>query len=244
MNLIRSLIRRRLKQWRSDERGVMSLEASLVIPLVCTVLVVMMICAVYMYQIIVVQFISETAVERAVFIWDQRDHDFSSGTIVSSNEHSIYQSDMLFRFIAKLVNFDSYANKTTLTVDTANSPSRENGNDAVAESNLIQTKLAQVVNYTSSGSIPLIGEVSFNPTGLLPSVEATLQQKVSPMFWNQQQLFPAPKHSAQSKIVSPTDFIRGVDIVRYYTKKLSHYTTSEKNEWKQKGGKAIKAFSS
>jgi len=242
--LIPSLVNCRLKQWYRDERGVFSLEASLVLPLVCTVVLVMIIGSVYMYQIIVVQYISQTTADRTAFIWDQHEHDFATGRITSTDEYGIYHSDMLFRFISKVVRIDDYTQKTTVNMDD-NAISNEKTNDQkTGAARLIESKLKQAVQFLSSGTLSLKGEISYYPSYLLPSVEVALQQNVTPMYWSGQLLFPSPQFSAQSNVVSPTDFIRGIDLIRYYSTKLSHYTSSEKNEWKQKGGKAIKAFSS
>jgi len=230
-------ITKRLQRFTTDERGSASLEAVLVFPLIVAVIIIMMLAAVYAYQLVHVQYVSLTAAERASYNWDARDREFHTAQADSTEYYGLYEHEQSALLLRSLIPLSSSELNEQYTIHAYTPTMEKNGK-------LIQDKLAKTEAYIVGAGGHVTGSMSLSQRILSTQITVSLQKGISPLFWQQQALLPSPSYTAQNTIHAPTQFIRNVDLFMYYTKRLSSMTSEQKQKWKSSGGKAVKSFSS
>lgn len=230
-------IRSRIQTLLRDEKGNFTLESSLVFPLIILVIVVMMLAAVYMYQVIFLQYVSISAAERASYIWDDHDRALSTGSKLSEFQYGVYESDMLLQLITKVI---PIAQKNEARSLYFSSSERY---EALMTQSLVDDKLNLLKEYASNLPIRMNGSIDYSTASLLPRIEIQLKQQISPLFFQHYMLLPSPSYKVNRSLVQPIGLIRDTDFVIFLSEKIKNMTNSEQAEWKQKGGKAIQSFS-
>lgn len=231
-----------VKRFLRDERGNMSLESALVFPLIMIVIVIMMLAAIYVYQVVFVQYAVLSTAERTAFIWDDKDRLLRTGQTKSEELYGIYDNELMLQLLGRVIPLASSNDTTSVNVS---SDSHSSTNDYSSfTSSLIVDKLTLAKQHLQQMKLNVNGQINYSYLALLPRIEITMKQQLSPLIWEQQELFPSPAHTTYRSLVNPTSFIRSVDLVIYYTDQLKKLSSAEQSEWKQKGGKAVKTFSS
>lgn len=226
-----------------DERGNMSLEATLVLPIIMSVIVIMLVAAIYVFQVVFLQYVSLSTVERAAFIWDDADRQIITGQVRSEEQYGLYENEIMLQLIRKIIPLDNSQLTTSLDITSdTNLVSQENNSPPL--NTLVSDKLTLAKQHIEQMNLNVNGQVTYSHPAVLPRIEVKITQQLSPLIWQNQQVFVSPAYTTYRSLVNPISFIRSVDLVMYYTEKLKKKTSSEQSEWKQKGGEAIKAFSS
>lgn len=227
----------RIRRFTADERGSASLEAVLVFPIIFAVIVIMMLAAVYAYQLVYVQYISLTAAERASYNWDARDREFHTAQADSINYYGLYEHEQSALLLKSLIPLSSGMLNEQHTIHSQAATLEKNGK-------LIHDKLAKTEAYIIGTGSSVTGSMNLSQHILTTQMTISLKKDISPLFWQQQVLLPSPSYTAQYAIHAPTQFIRNVDLFLYYVNRLSSMTSEQKQKWKSSGGKAVKSFSS
>lgn len=230
-------IKSRFQALLRDEKGNFTFESALVFPLIILVIVVMMLAAVYMYQVIFLQYVSTSAAERASYIWDDHDRALSTGSELSDFQYGVYESNMLLQLITKVIPISQQNQEKTLYFSSSEPY------EAVMTQSLVNDKLNVIKEYASNLPIRMNGSINYSTASLLPRIEIQLKQEISPLFFQHNMLLPSPSYKVSRSLVQPMELIRDTDFVIFLSEKLKNLTSSEQAEWKQKGGKAIQSFS-
>jgi|GEM_PF-1030665 len=234
---LRQHIDKYMRRFAADERGSASLEAVLVFPLIIAVIVIMMLAAVYAYQLVYVQYVSLTAAERASYNWDARDREFHTAQADSTQYYGLYEHEQAALLLKSLIPLSSEQLNVQHVIHSQAAMLEKNGK-------LIQDKLAKTEAYIVGTDSNVTGNMGLSQHIFMTQMTISLKKNSSPLFWQQQILLPSPSYTAQYTIHAPTQFIRNIDLFLYYANRLSSMTSEQKQKWKSSGGKAVKSFSS
>lgn len=232
-----------LRHFIRDERGNLSLESALVFPLIMSVIVIMTIAAIYVFQVVFLQYVTLSTAERAAFIWDDADRQIVTGQVRSEEQYGLYENEMMLHLISKIIPMGTTQRATTLDI-TSDTMSDTDASNSTLLTSLVADKLALAQRHIEHMNLHVNGQVTYSTSALLPRIEINMKQQLSPLTWQRQQVFASPAYTTYRSLVNPISFIRSVDLVLYYTEGLKKMSSTEQSEWKQKGGKAIQTFSS
>ncbi|CAI6082387.1 hypothetical protein PAECIP112173_03546 [Paenibacillus sp. JJ-100] len=195
------------------EEGSFTVEASLVFPVVLFTLVLLLFFTMYMYQKTFLNQHAYAASERAAYSWDNSKKQAMTGEYAAGEYDHLYWRLTDDRLLGALFGWAGADNEVSISV-----PSGEGGS-------LSEKKLVQASSQMPSA---MKGTMTYQNTLIQRKVTTHLEQVISlplPMF-----LFDSGNRvltRGSSAVVEPVEFIRTVDLIRYYGAKF-----------KGKGGKA------
>ncbi|GAE09720.1 TadE family protein [Paenibacillus sp. JCM 10914] len=196
---------RRSTKW-NDDSGNFTIEASLVLPIVLLVTALFIFLCLYIYQQSMLAQASAAASERTAYIWDNSYKTASTGEVQSGLHDSLYwrmTDDHVLGSLFGLTGGDR----------ARNIPLPGGSSDGLPESKMLKGSTAVPVQMQ--------GEMSYQNLFLIKKLTTTLHEQVS----------LTPLHrvmagggtltvSGQSVVVDPVEFIRSVDLMRYYGAKF------------------------
>lgn len=197
-----------------------------------------MLAALYMYQVVFLQYTTITTVERAANIWDKHDRAIKNGSVRSEVEYGLYENDLLIQLTTAILPVS-----TTKQAATVSFTSPQTIQVEAINSSLITDKLNLLNEHLSSMPIHASGHITYSTPAILPRIEIQMKQKLSPLMLEGKQLLSSPSYYAYRSLVQPTGLIRNTDLVILYSNKLSKMSSTEQSTWKEKGGKAVESFS-
>ncbi|PZT55440.1 TadE/TadG family type IV pilus assembly protein [Paenibacillus silvae] len=195
------------------EEGSFTIEASLVFPVILFILILLLFFTMYMYQKVFLNQHAYAAAERAAYSWDNSHKQAMTGEYAAGEQDSLYWRLTDDRLLGSVFGWAGADNEVTVTIAAG-----EGGS-------LSEKKLAQ-----ASGGMPsaMRGMMTYQNALIQRKVTTRLEQVIS---------LPLPSFlldsgsgvltQGLSAVVEPVEFIRTVDLARYYGAKF-----------KGKGGKA------
>lgn len=213
-----------------DIRGSFTLEASLVFPVIIIAILLLLFFCLYLYQNAFLAHSAAIAADRVSYVWDNSARDPRTGALTSSANDSLYwrlTSDTMLQSIFRFENND--------VASVLQLPSIEAEVSSI-ESLPIQ-KLKRVATQLPAG---FRGEMSYHNKLLIRSIDISLQRLI--------RLAPLEKiigdssqsGSAVSYIVEPVEFIRIVELGRYYGAKFKSANPNHVNQ--VEAGAALRLF--
>lgn len=202
-----SSLKIRRSRWAQEE-GSFTIEASLVLPLVFVVVVLLLFLCLYIYQKSMLVQVSNAASERVAFIWDNSYKEATDGAVEEGVYDSLYWRLTDDALLASLFGWGGGQGGQSMSLP---------GKD-VDQGGLPVRKLAK---GSSALPVGIRGEIYYDNKLLLRTVETELQQAVS--------LTPVTRilngdgniyAAAQSAVVDPVEYIRTIDLMRYYGSKF------------------------
>ncbi|WP_339291725.1 TadE family protein [Paenibacillus sp. FSL W8-0187] len=195
------------RRWK-DETGSFTVEASLVLPIVLMVTVLLLFLCLYIYQKSMLVQASAAASERTAYSWDNSHKFAATGSVEQGQYDSLYwrlTDDHVLGSLFGLAGGDG-----TKSIQL---PHGEKGSG----------KLPELKMSKGGTAVPasMAGEMRYSNQLLIRKVTTSLNEQVS--------LTPLSrilddggqiKVSAQSIVVDPVEFIRTVDLMRYYGSKF------------------------
>lgn len=184
------------------------MEASLVLPIVLMVTVLLLFLCLYIYQQSMLVQASAAASERTAYSWDNSHKIAATGSVAQGQYDSLYWRLTDDQVIGTL--FGLAGGEKTKSISL---PHGEEGDGKLPE--LKMSKGGKAVPTS------MAGEMSYTNQLLIRKVTTSLNEQVS--------LTPLSrilddggqiKVSAQSIVVDPVEFIRTVDLMRYYGSKF------------------------
>lgn len=203
-------------KFKSNE-GSFTLEASLVMPIVLMVTIMLMFFCMYIYQQSILQQVASAAVERSAYSWDNSYKETSSGAFQQGQYDSLYWRLTDDQMLSAMFGWAGTKNKQSVSLPEGDSSGA-----------LPATKLSKV-SKLATGNIQ--GEITYQNALLLRKVSTELDQLINlPLL---EQILSGGSEleaSAQSIIVEPVEFIRTVELMRYYAAKFkgSEGSTTDK----------------
>lgn len=195
------------RKWK-DETGSFTIEASLVLPIVLMVTVLLLFLCLYIYQQSVLVQASAAASERTAYTWDNSHKVSASGSVELGQHDSLYWRLTDDHVLGTL--FGLAGGEGTRSI-----PLPQGGS--------VNGKLPELKMSKGGMAVPssMTGEMRYTNQLLIRKVTTSLNEQVS--------LTPLSrilndggqiKVSAQSIVVDPVEFIRTVDLMRYYGSKF------------------------
>ncbi|GFN32084.1 pilus assembly protein [Paenibacillus xylaniclasticus] len=208
---MRSLIR--------DSSGSYSLEATLVLPLILVIVIVMLLFAGYTYEKTVLYGAAVVSSERTAYLWDNSYRDALSGLVVEDQYDSLYwrigEDGLLQSFFGLADNVSGDAKVLVGEVRAENEDRLE------SSGTLAERKLARTSTLLSDAD-GIQGEIRFVRNVMTRRITTTLQMSGEVPLLNRLLGRSEPNSSASAIIVEPTEFIRTIDLLRYYTAKFGN----------------------
>ncbi|WP_128104351.1 TadE family protein [Paenibacillus sp. DCT19] len=191
---------------RNKEEGSFTIEASLVFPVVLFTLVILLFFSMYMYQKTFLNQHAYAASERAAYSWDNSHKQAMTGEFATGEYDNLYWRLKDDQLLGALFGWAGADNQVTVSV-----PAGEGGG-------LTEQKLSQAVQGMPTA---MTGTIEYQNTLIQRKVTTKLEQMISlplPSF-----LFDSGNSvftTASSAVVEPVEFIRTVDLIRYYGAKF------------------------
>lgn len=213
-----------------NARGSFTLEASLVFPIIIIAILLLLFFCLYLYQNAILAHTAAIAADRISYVWDNSFRDPRTGAANSSSADSLYwrlTSDTMLQSIFRLEN-NEVASTLQLPITQDEVSSKES---------LPIQKLKRVAAQIPTG---FRGETSYRNKLLIRRIDVFLQRLVH--------LTPLEKiigdssqsSSAVSYIVEPVEFIRIVELGRYYGAKFKSTSLDHVNQ--VEAGAALRLF--
>ncbi|CAH1190214.1 hypothetical protein PAECIP111893_00232 [Paenibacillus plantiphilus] len=211
---------------RSDE-GSITIESSMVMPAVFFTLMIMLLFSMYVYQKVVIYHTASISAERAAFRWDNSYRDAASGMGITGQYDGLYWRMSDDGALHSLFGLGSDNENGEMVVSVGSSGSSGSGSSEIEEDGASAVSLPKVKMSSIAGRIPSFyeGQMKYAHGFVEKRVEVKLRKPMTilPLEWMLGHSEPAGRSSAA--VVDPVEFIRNVDLVRYYTAKFGQGTS-------------------
>ncbi|WP_397338893.1 TadE family protein [Paenibacillus amylolyticus] len=195
----------RISKVRKEE-GSFTIEASLVFPVVLFTLVILLFFSMFMYQKTFLNQHAYAASERAAYSWDNSHKQAMTGEFATGEYDNLYWRLKDDQLLGALFGWAGADNQVTVSV-----PAGEGGS-------LSEQKLSHAVQGMPAA---MTGTIEYQNTLIQRKVTTKLEQMISLplpslLFDSGNSVFT----TASSAVVEPVEFIRTVDLIRYYGAKF------------------------
>lgn len=203
---------KRLPDCARREEGSFALESSVVLPLLLAVVLLFIVLGMYMYQKVVLYYAASSTAERAAFGWDNSNRDPRSGMLAVPQYDGLYWRMGDDQLLQGLFGLTGESEGGTVALPSATDESEH------AASKLPERKLKQASSWLQSGGLDYKGELQYSRGLIQSSVQVRLKQPLSfpASYGVQSPVNREPKAVAATIVVDPVEFIRSVDLARYY----------------------------
>lgn len=200
-------MKKRLRRVWRDAGGSFTLEAAMVFPVILMVTFLVVLFALYVAQKAIVYYEASAAAERAAFSWSNSAKELRTGAYPSGRYESLYWRLTEDRMLAGLFGLET---KALVSVPG-------NGGGKADGGGLAERKLAAAANSLKAS---VAGEWSYSNSVLVRRLAGEASNDSVPE--SLRILWPAAeiRTEAAAVVVEPAEFIRTVDLVRYYTLKI------------------------
>ncbi|MGN7358586.1 TadE family protein [Paenibacillus sp. SAF-054] len=188
--------------------GSFTVEASLVLPIVLLITIILMFFCLYVYQMSFLHQTASAVAERAAYSWDNSHKDASTGAAEEGQYDSLYWRLADDGMLGALIGSGGSSRKQA----TALPPGEDEGG------------ALPIIKMNKSGSMvpsEMKGEISVQNTILQRKVTVGLSRMLSlPPLDAMLEGGSNAETYANSVVVEPVEFIRTVDLMRYYGSKF------------------------
>lgn len=198
------------------DQGSFTIEASLLLPIVMCITMLLLFFSLYSYQKSMLLQVASMTTERTAYVWDNS-HKQKSGYYASGEHDSLYWRIGEDALLASL--FGGEAGKGDVMIDLPGAASEKDSLPAqkLSQSSvMIPGNMPGSMNYAYSLTGRRVS-AELNRLLRLPVLDEVLSDQASPTV------------TAQSMIVEPVEFIRTVDLMRYFGAKFSRGTEGSGN---------------
>ncbi|MCM3628820.1 pilus assembly protein [Paenibacillus glycanilyticus] len=217
-------------QWLRHSEGSFTLESTLVFPIIFLLILMFLLLSMYIYQKVVLYYSATETAERASFSWDNSHRNARNGMLTTGQYDGLYWRVSGDYMLGSL--FGMTSDQTDVTLELPGPLSEEE------KLELAGTKLRRASNWlTGDAGLPFQGNIAYANSLMKREVAVKLKQPVSLAPLELTLGLSEPKTAASASIVDPVQFIRDVDMLRYYTAKFNNGTS------KQQAAKALTAYS-
>ncbi|MEC0372601.1 TadE family protein [Paenibacillus chibensis] len=192
-----------------NTEGSFTIEASLVLPIVLFVTIILMFFGLYMYQQSFLHQTASAVAERAAYSWDNSHKEPATGEAASGQYDSLYWRLSDDAMLGALFGWSGL----TAEKQTAALPGQEDGSGKLP-----------IIKMNKSGSMvpaEMHGEISYQNSVLQRKITVDLNRTLHlPPLDSMLYGGSDAKTDANSVVVEPVEFIRMVDLMRYYGSKF------------------------
>lgn len=209
----------RINRLIKNTGGSFTVEASLVLPIVLLVTITLMFYCLYIYQQSFQHQTASAVAERSAYSWDNSHKEAATGAVAKGQYDSLYWRLSDDGMLGTLFGWSGLTDKK----QTVALPEVEGGGGALP-----------IIKMSKSGSMvpaEMKGEISYQNTILQRKVTVNLSRMLSlpPLNAMLEGGSNVDTH-ANSIVVEPVEFIRTVDLMRYYGSKFKGSGQDEKTD--------------
>ncbi|MEK5479210.1 pilus assembly protein [Paenibacillus sp. FSL R5-0407] len=211
-----------------DREGSFTLEASLVLPIIFSTVIILLFFCLYLYQRVLLGQTAIVAAERSAFVWDNSRRDPYTGAFEANHYDPLYWRLSDDGMLQSIFGSSRQTPQVALRLPST----------GVSEDSLPLYKL----NRTGK-AIPEVmnGMMEYDNKVLLRKVKVSLNRLV-PLAPLERVIGDlAQEGQAESYVVDPVEWIRTVELARYYGAKFKGSDGAEPVD-KQEAGKALELF--
>lgn len=220
------MMRRSLLQ---DRRGSFTLEASLVFPVIFYALIILLFFCMYLYQTAVLGQAAGVAAERAAYSWDNSYRNSRTGAYEAGKYDSLYWRLTDDGLLQGVFGWDESSSNDYVNLQVPVSSQTDGA--------LSLKKLARTGGELPSG---LTGEMSYD-NNLMSRKVSVLLHRMIPLVPLEKVLGDVEQYGrSDSYIVEPVEWIRTVELARYYGAKFQGRDGAKTD--KQEAGKALQMY--
>lgn len=198
-----------------DDEGSFTVEASMLLPIIMFITMLLLFFCLYTYQRSMLLQIASAVTERAAYNWDNS-YKGTEGTFAAGEYDSLYWrigEDGLLAALFGLTAKDGGSEiMLPVAADSGNLPEKK----LVQSSGMIPANLSGQVDYTYSLKGRKVG-AELKQMLHLPVLDGILEDQAD------------PEVEAQSVVTEPVEFIRTIDLMRYYGSKFKGGTENGKS---------------
>lgn len=207
-----------IKRFEEEERASYSIEASIVLPILLSVIILFIVIALAILQLISMYYIGVVSAERSAHAWNNSHRDVQSGALLTQQYDSLYGNNTGMAIMHTLFSKSSELYPYTRNMEDAHTPTH-----------IQEEKLQKTIQYLQNKRLNLFsGGVSYQPQLLGSSIISTLKYK---------KLESITTVTHRAYIAEPVEFLRNYQLIIYYKERLSHH--SKGAETKQTGKEII-----
>ncbi|KQN99059.1 TadE/TadG family type IV pilus assembly protein [Paenibacillus sp. Leaf72] len=219
------------RKWLLGEQGSFTLESTLVFPLLLTVILLFLLLGMYMYQKTVLYYSASVTTERTAFGWDNSFRNSRTGLLPEGEYDSLYWRMHEDRLLSSLFGLGGESADVQLALPL----------HGAAGDSLPEQKMAAAAGWMNAErGLPFEGSIGYHRTVIQRHIETKLIQPVSLEPLERVLGIREPKTVASSPVTDPVDFIRGVDLARYYTAK---FAGSPQGSGKEQASQVLSSYS-
>ncbi|OMF38910.1 hypothetical protein BK133_00725 [Paenibacillus sp. FSL H8-0548] len=196
------------------EQGSFTLESTIVFPLLLGLILLFILFGMYMYQKVIVYYAASTTAERAAYSWDNSSREARNGMLTNLSYDGLYWRISEDKLLGSL--FGTSEEEGTAVVALPLMEAKAEENDPLAN-----RKLKQSVEWIGKAGLAYEGQVSYERSAVKKTIEVKLKAPLSNQLVEKSWLRRESKSVAAASVVDPVEFIRSVDLVRYYYAKFS-----------------------
>lgn len=188
----------------------------------------------YMYQKVVLYYAASATAERAAFSWDNSFREAKTGMLNASVYDGLYWRMGEDRLLSGLFG----TSEDHASAEVAIPPVKTG---ETAKDDLSERKMAQSVEWIGQAALAYKGQIGYSRSVVKREIQVKLKSPLSNELAEQSWLRRAPKTAATASIVDPAEFIRSIDLVRYYAAKFVNRTGGT-GQAKQQAGQVLAAY--
>lgn len=210
-------IKARLLQWLKREQGSFTLESTIVFPMLFGLILLFILFGMYMYEKVVLYYAASATAERVAFSWDNSHREARSGMLTEPSFDGLYWRLGQDGMINSLFGLREGNKDSTVLLPLS---------DAVdgSKNALPVRKMENSALWMSQAGMTHDGQISYSGGVLKRTLTVKLKAPLSARNSEKSWLRREPKTVTTSVVVDPTEFIRSVDLVRYYYAKFANRT--------------------
>jgi hypothetical protein len=206
----------RLIDWLKREQGSFTLESTIVFPMLLGLILLFILFGMYMYQKVILYYAASATAERAAFGWDNSYREARNGMLTELRYDGLYWRINEDERLKSLFGTGGEKSDAALMIPSESS-------DDASEAALPMRKMEQSVRWIGQAGLPYEGQICYFGGVLKREIEVKLKSPFSNRSVEKSWLRREPMTVAAAAIVDPVEFIRSVDLVRYYTMKFADW---------------------
>lgn len=224
----------RLPQWLRGEQGSFTLESTIVFPMLFGLILLFILFGMYMYQKVVLYYTASATAERAAFSWDNSFRQAKSGMLNDAAYDGLYWRIGEDELLSGL--FGTSRNRAS--AEAAIPPAMPG---EAAKEDLSVRKMAQAAEWIGQADLAYEGHISYSRNALKREITVRLKSPLASGLADQSGLVREPKTVSTASIVDPAEFIRSIDLVRYYSAKYANRPGGA-GQANQQAGQALASY--
>lgn len=219
----------RLLQWLKKEQGSFTLESTIVFPMLMGLILLFILFGMYMYQKVVLYYAASATAERTAFGWDNSFREARSGMLITPEYDGLYWRIGEDKLLSSLFGTGGGKAAAAAVALPLTSPEESGKND------LSGRKMEQSAQWLGQAGLKYKGQISYSGGVLKREIEVRLKAPLSVRAALNSWLPREPKTVSAAAVVDPVEFIRSVDLVRYYAMKFANRTGGARQSRSQAG---------